>query len=139
VEGGAGARLEGASRAWEWSGLANNPLNLGLRFALEIAGLVCLGMWGWSAARGVLHPLLAIGVPLMAAAMWGTFRVPDDPGRAPVAVPGAVRLLIEAAYFVGAVLAAGAAVSTTASLLFAVVVALHYLLSYDRVISLLRR
>ena len=38
-----------------------------------------------------------------AATLWGTLRVPGDPGPAPVAVPGAVRLLLELGFFGGSV------------------------------------
>ena len=83
------------------------PTNLTLRFLLEVAALVGLGLWGWSLSVGVVALTLATTFPLSAAIAWGTFNVPGDPsrsGNAPVPVPGAVRLVLELA-----VLATGAA------------------------------
>jgi hypothetical protein len=68
--------------------MANNPINLLVRFILELAGLFALGYWGWTQHTGALRILLAVGLPLLAAAIWGVFRVPGHPGNAPVAVPG---------------------------------------------------
>ena len=71
-----------------------------IRFALEIAAQLALGLWGYQLAGWPL----AIGLPVIAAALWGTFAVVGDPsrsGRAPVKVPGAVRLGIELLVFLG--------------------------------------
>jgi hypothetical protein len=72
---------------------------LAIRFLLEVSSLVAIGFW---AHRWGLAP--AIGAPLVVAVLWGVFAVPDDPsrsGKAPVAVPGIVRLLLELAVFGG--------------------------------------
>ena len=71
--------------------MSNNPLNLGLRFILELVMLYALGFWGWTRHAGFLRYLLTIGLPLLAAGLWGVFRVPEDAsanGKAPVPVPG---------------------------------------------------
>lgn len=117
--------------------MANHPLNLGLRFLLELAGLWALGYWGWTQHAGMARWLWALGLPLLAAALWGVFRVPNDPGAAPVAVPGAVRLLLEAAYFGAAVWALSAAGRPAWALALAVIVLLHYAASLDRAARLL--
>ncbi len=88
---------------------------------------------------GLYRWLLAVGLPLLAAVLWGTFRVPNDPGAAPVAVPGWVRLLLEAVYFTSAVLAFYAAQKPAWAMIFGLVVAVHYLVSYDRVLLLLSK
>lgn len=119
--------------------MANNPLNLALRFILELTGLFALSYWGWTQHSGMLRFVLAIGLPLLAAVLWGTFRVPDDPGKAPVAVPGMVRLLLEAVYFGAATLAFYVAGREVWGLIFGVVVLVHYVISYDRILWLLRR
>lgn len=72
---------------------------LAIRFLLEVSSLVAIGFW---AHRWGLVP--AIGAPLAVAVLWGTFAVAGDPsrsGNAPVAVPGAVRLVLELAVFGG--------------------------------------
>jgi len=118
--------------------MANNPLNLTLRFILELVGLFALGYWGWTQHEGLLRWLLATGLPLLAGFLWGTFRVPNDPGPAPVAVPGWARLLLDAVYFISAVLLAFYAAQKPAwAMVFGLVVVVHYLVSYDRVILLL--
>jgi len=74
----------------------------------------------------------AIVLPVVAATLWGVFRIPNDPKPAPVAVPGPVRLLLEWALFGWAVWAlADMGYDGWAWLLAGVLVA-HYLVSYDR-------
>ena len=117
--------------------MSKNPINLGMRFLLELVALVAIGYWGWTQHSGLLQPLLGIGLPILAAAIWGTFRVPDDPREPPVTVPGWVRLLLEIAYFGGAVIGLAAANQSTAALILGIVIVAHYVLSYDRIIWLL--
>jgi hypothetical protein len=119
--------------------MANNPLNLAVRFGLELAALWAMGYWGWTQHAGPARWLWMLGLPLIAAAAWGTFRVPNDPGPAPVAVRGWVRLLIEAAVFGGAVWALFAAGRGGWAWVLAAIVAVHYAVSYDRIGWLLRR
>ncbi len=118
--------------------MANHPLNLALRFLLELAGLFALGYWGWTTHSGAARWLWAILAPLAAALLWGVFRVPNDPGRAPVAVPGPVRLLLEAAFFGASTWALYQAGRPTWGLVFGLLVLGHYLLSYDRVLKLVK-
>lgn len=118
------------------------PLNLALRFLLEIAGLVAMGYWGWAQGGGVLRYVLALGVPLVAAFCWGAFRVPGEApasGGAPVAVPGPVRLLLELAVFGFATWGLADAGAPRAALVFGGAALLHYVLSYDRIAWLLRQ
>ena len=84
-----------------------HPANLVFRFVLEIAALVALGIGTFNLASGVLAWFLALLVPFLGAVVWGVFAVPGDEsrsGQAPVPVPGAVRLIIELAFFGLAVL-----------------------------------
>lgn len=119
--------------------MSSHPVNLGLRFFLEIAALVSLGMWGWQKGEGWLRFLLAIGLPLAAAILWATFRVPNDPGNAPVAIPGILRLALEAGLFIFAVWALHAAGRTPWAWGLGIVAALHYLTSYDRILWLIKQ
>lgn len=119
--------------------MANNPVVLLVRFLLELVGLFAYGYWGWTQHSGGLRVLLAIGLPVLAAAAWGTMRVPGYPGPAPVAVPGIVRLLLEAAFFGGAVWAFYAAGRPSWGLVMALVVLAHYAASYDYVMELLSK
>ena len=82
--------------------MGSHPVNLAIRFLLELAALLATGVWGWRQSDGWPRFILALGVPLVAAVLWGTFAVPDDPsrsGKAPVAIPGIIRLLIELGIF----------------------------------------
>ena len=121
--------------------MGSNPLNLVLRFILEIAALFALGYWGWSQHEGIWRFVWSIGLVILAAVIWGTFAVPDDPSRsgsAPLPVPGVVRLVIELVLFAAgtwAFIASGQPMWGAALGLFTVI---HYVLSYDRVIWLLK-
>lgn len=116
-----------------------HPLNAALRFALELAALAAMGYWGWVQHDGVARWLWAIGLPLVAAAAWGIFRVPGDPGDAPVAVPGVVRLLLEVVYFGGAVWLLVLAGRPPWALALGVLLVSHYLWAYQRVVWMLQR
>lgn len=121
--------------------MGQNPINLAFRFLLEIGALLALGFWGWTQHTGLLRILLTVGLPLLAAVLWGTFRVPGDAsasGHAPVAVPGWLRLLLELALFAAAVWALNASGATTAAVIFGLAVVIHYAISYDRMLWLLR-
>ena len=119
--------------------MSNNPINLGVRFLLELSILASLGYWGWTEHSGMWRFLWGVGLPLAAAVLWGTFRVPNDPGPAPVQVPGLVRLLLELGLFAAAVAFLFAAGRPTIGVVMGVLVVLHYAVSYDRVFWLLRQ
>jgi hypothetical protein len=118
---------------------AVHTLNLGFRFALELAALFAMGRWGWAQGSGFWRFALALGVPAVAAVLWGVFRVPNDPGPAPVAVPGAVRLLLEIAFFGFAVWALWDTGAVTWAWVFAAALLLHYALDLPRVRWLLQQ
>ncbi len=113
--------------------MSKHPANLLLRFLLELAALAGMGVWGWTTQEGAWRPILGLGVPLIAAVLWGVFRVPGDPKEAPVAVRGWVRLLLEALFFAGGVGLLVAAGQPVAAGVLGALVLLHYLASYDRV------
>ena len=118
--------------------MSHNPIILTVRFLLELAALGAMGYWGWTQHDGLLRVVLTIGLPLLAAVLWGTFRVSGYPKDAPVEVPGIVRLLLEFAVFATGVALLAAADQRDAALVFAVIVVLHYAAMYDYVLALLR-
>ena len=120
----------------------SHPANLALRFLLELAALFAIGWWGWSLADNWLRFVLAVLFPLVAATIWGTFAVPDDPsrsGEAPVVVRGWIRLGLELGVFGAAVLGLIAVGRGSFAVVFLVVVVAHYLVSIDRINWLLGR
>ena len=122
--------------------MSTHPFNLAVRFILELVALYALGYWGWTQHQGPLRFVFAFGLPLLAAVLRGTFNVPDDPsrsGKAPVPVPGVVRLLLELALFVAAVVALYAADKPGWAALLGGVALIHYGVSYDRIAWLLKR
>ena len=120
----------------------SNPLNLAVRFLLELCALFALGLWGWRLRDDGWRIVAALAVPLIAAALWGTFAVPGDPSRsgsAPVVVPGALRLVLEFGFFASATWTLYDLGFRRAAAFFAVAIVVHYLLSYDRIRWLLSR
>lgn len=121
----------------EVESLAYHPLNLALRFGLELAALAAIAWYGGQMTDDRLGRLVAaVALPLIAATLWGVFTVPADPsrsGKAPVAVPGSVRLLLELALFGFATWSLIASKAQTLGLVLGAIVLLHYVASYDRV------
>jgi hypothetical protein len=70
---------------WRWS-------NLGLAFVAELAGLGIFALWGWRAGGSTpTRLLLAVGLPLIAAVLWGLFAAPTASYGSPV-VTGFVKI-----------------------------------------------
>ena len=116
--------------------MGSNPINLGFRFLLEMTAFVIYGYWGWQASTGMLRYLLALGLPLAAAVLWGTFAVPGDPsrsGKAPIPIPGVLRLFLEIMFFSLAAYLLMITGREGLGWIFAGAVFIHYLLSYDRI------
>lgn len=106
--------------------------NAVLRFGIEVAALAGLAAGGWAMGRSWWRWVLAIVLPVGAALLWGTFRVPGDPGDAAVVVSGTVRLLIEAAVLVAAVVGMFLAVERTVAFGYLIVTLFHYVTSLGR-------
>lgn len=118
--------------------MSKNPLILTLMFLLELAMLGALIYWGWTQHEGLLRVLLAVGLPVIAAVLWGVFRVPGEPGDAPVPVRGFVRLALELGLFALAVMLLFAADQPNTAIIFGGLVLLEYGLSYDRIVRFIR-
>ncbi|MBS1149775.1 MAG: hypothetical protein H6Q89_1473 [Myxococcaceae bacterium] len=109
-----------------------------IRFSLEIAAQIALGLWGYR----VWGWPLAIALPVIAAGLWGTFAVVGDPsrsGKAVVAVPGAVRLAIELLVFLAGAAALAALEKWWPLGLYVAALALHHAQTVPRVRWLLSR
>jgi Protein of unknown function (DUF2568) len=113
----------------------SHPANLAFRFVLEIAALIAIGVGAYNLASGFFAWMLGIGLPVIVAVGWGTFNVPGDKSRsgmAPVVVRGVIRLVLELLVFTTAVVLLWF-VSPIAATVLGVGVAIHYLLSIDRI------
>ncbi|TPL04651.1 MULTISPECIES: DUF2568 domain-containing protein [unclassified Mesorhizobium] len=122
--------------------MGNAWWNLTLRFLLELAALLGLGIAGWSLSDVWWRWVLALALPLIAAVLWSTFAVLNDPsrsGRAPVPVPGAVRLMLELVMLFGGAAGFYLAGHAAAGIVMALLIALSYALSWDRLGWLLRQ
>lgn len=122
--------------------MGSNPINLTVRFLLELTALFAMGIWGWKQSDTWIRFLLVIAIPIIAMIIWGTFAVPDDPsrsGQAPVQVPGMVRLLIEWSFFSFAVWIFQDLGLPKLSWWIGSITFIHYAVSYDRIIWLIAR
>lgn len=121
--------------------MSHHPLNLAVRFLLELAALGCMGFWGWNQSHGIARYMLAVGVPLLAAVMWGVFRKPGDAsssGEAPVKTPGTVRLMLELVFFGFATWTLWNLAYVILAVILGTLIFVHYALSYDRIQWLIR-
>lgn len=120
--------------------MGSHPINLAIRFLLEIAALLSVGIWAWNKSDGLLKIILSIGLPILLGAIWGICAVPDDPsrsGQTVVETSGVIRLLIEFGIFTIATLAIYNNGQEKFSYIYATIVIIHYIISYDRILWLL--
>ena len=121
--------------------MSSHPLNLIMRFLLEVAVLVSSSIWAWNQFVDWKGWVLAVLVPLLLATAWGVFAVPGDPSRsgsAPIPIHGMLRLLLELLFFGFAIWALYDLGYRNTGLLLGMISFLHYVVSYDRVIWLVR-
>jgi len=101
--------------------------NLALAFLLELCILAALGYWGWHTGSGtVARVALGIGLPLLAAVVWGMLLAP----KAAFPLPLPAHLALKVAIFALAALALAAAGRPALAWVFAVIVALNLALLY---------
>ena len=114
-----GAARGAGGRAATQARRALKPLNLGLRFVLELCMLVALGIWGFSE-----NIVLGIAAPLAAAVVWGLWIAPKATRR----LRDPVRLALELLLFGAAGVALAAADHPLAAAVFLAAVALSEVL-----------
>lgn len=119
-----------------------NPFNSALRFLIEVAALIIFGVWGYHLSASWIGIVWAILLPLGFALIWGVFAVKKDPGRSGktvVPTPGWLRLIIEVALFVAAAWMLFDLGYTLLLWIYAFLVFLHHLISYNRINWLIRQ
>ena len=118
----------GTAGAIDANGSELAPAQAAFRFAIEVVALVAWAVAGWHLGNGIAGSILAFALPLAAATLWGTCRVPGDhsaDGGAPVPVSGPVRLVIEAVVLLGAAAAIAVTWSAVAGAVLAAAIVLH--------------
>lgn len=101
--------------------------NLALRFLLELCALAALGYAGFQLASGLLIKIaLAIGAPLLAVMIWGTFIAP----KATIPVPLIAWLALQAIIFGLAIAGLAATGHTTLAIVFVLALAVNATLLY---------
>lgn len=113
-----------------------HPLNLALRFLIEVGGLLFVGSWAWNRAAPDLRVLAAAVAITGGFLLWALFGVPADPtrvGRELVTVAGPTRLIVEVIFFTAALAAAHRVAGRRLAAAFATAVAVHYAASFDRI------
>lgn len=101
-----------------------------LRFVLELVGITALALAASRLAPGLVGLLAAAGTVIVVAGAWAAFRVPGDPGPAPVAVSGPARLALEAVVFALAAGSLALVAGPGAAVVFGVAVLVQY--AWDR-------
>jgi hypothetical protein len=98
-----------------------------VRFIAELAALVALGYWGWeTGSSGVVRIAAAVGLPLVAAVVWGLFVAPQASHR----LSDPLRLLIELVIFAAAVGALAAVGRWEIAVVYALIVTANLVLMF---------
>lgn len=136
------------ANALAWYGLAGlespmslNPVMLAVRFVLELTAVVSFAVFGWRAFDFPWRYVTVIALPLIAAALWGTFAVDGDAsrsGQTAINTAGLVRLALELIILLGAPVVLWPAELRLAAVVLAVVTLTYFVLAFDRIGWLLR-
>ena len=122
--------------------MGSHPINLMIRFLLEVAAIAAVGIWGWKQGADWSRFLWAVLLPILFMTVWGVFAVPNDPsrsGNAPVPISGWLRILLEVVIFSCTAWALYDLGFNRIVLVFGIICLLHYIVSYDRVLWLLKQ
>ncbi|OEI75007.1 hypothetical protein BG616_12635 [Bacillus subtilis] len=119
-----------------------NQANLLLRFILEIAALISIGVFAWISFDGYFKYVLTLVLPIAVMIVWSVFAVPHDPsrsGQTVIPVNGITRLVIELLIFAMAVAALYFSHSKPVGIIFLCLIILHYIISAERIKWLLNQ
>ncbi len=101
--------------------------NQALRFLLELCALIAYAFSGWQLGNGTVYKVaLAVGLPIIAALVWGLFGAPAASRR----LQDPFRLVLEILVFGGAVLALARAGYPSLAIAYAVIFSINRILMY---------
>ncbi|MDK2600330.1 YrdB family protein [Bacillus stercoris] len=119
-----------------------NQANLLLRFILEIAALISIGVFAWISFDGYFKYVFTLVLPIAVMIVWSVFAVPHDPsrsGQTVIPVNGITRLVIELLIFAMAVAALYFSHFKLVGIIFLCLIILHYIISAERIKWLLNQ
>ncbi|OIS56531.1 hypothetical protein A4A36_08030 [Bacillus subtilis] len=119
-----------------------NQANLLLRFILEIAALISIGVFAWISFNGYFKYVFTLVLPIAVMIVWSVFAVPHDPsrsGQTVIPVNGITRLVIELLIFAMAVAALYFSHLKPVGIIFLCLIILHYIISAERIKWLLNQ
>lgn len=122
--------------------MGSHPINQAFRILLELIAIISKGMWAWNLSEDWYRYILVIIFPLIIASIWGIFAVPEDPshsGNSPIPTPGIIRLLIEILLFGFGAWSLYSLSYQNLSYIYSFLLILHNIISYDRILWLLKR
>ncbi len=119
-----------------------NPINLLIRFFLELFAIGSVGLWAWHHFNGVSKLIFTLLCPLAIAVVWAVFAVPNDPsrsGKTVIRTSGILRLLIELSVFALGFICFSQLGYQKWALVYIILVIGHYLASYKRIKWLIKQ
>jgi hypothetical protein len=122
--------------------MSTKPLNLVLRFLLELSAIVIFGVYGYSLSGSGIRVIMALLFPVLFAVLWGVFAVRGDPsrsGKTVVQTPGLFRLILELSLFSAAAWMLFVLGHSLPAGIYSALVLVHYIFSYDRIVWLLKK
>jgi Protein of unknown function (DUF2568) len=104
---------------------AVKPINLALRFLLEICAVVAVGYSGFHTGHGTLTKLvLGLGGPVLVIVLWGAFAAP----KVAVSLPEPVRFALGLVILLAAAIALVDAGQSVLGIVFGIVIIVNDLL-----------
>lgn len=117
--------------------MSKNWLNQTIRLLLVIVGLYAIGSFGFTIGEGFLPYFLGVVLPAICLVSWWVFRYPNDPRKNPVIpIGGKARIFMEILFFTLAVYSFYSISREVWGQYLMYGVIFHYIVSYDRIISL---
>jgi hypothetical protein len=116
--------------------MSQEPWTLALHLLLELAALAAMVVWAWTTRSRATRWAWAIGLPIVAGALWALFRAIGDGPAATVEIPGSARLALEWLILGGGAFLLWRTDRRPLAVLMLGLIVIDYALQYDRVARL---